>query len=42
MQKHLKAEMVQTEAMTPEEMTAFVQREVNQWAPTARRISETK
>jgi tripartite-type tricarboxylate transporter receptor subunit TctC len=41
-QKHLKTEMVQTEAMTPEEMTAFMQREVNQWAPTARRISETK
>ncbi len=41
-QKHLATEMVQTEAMTPEQMTAFMQREVNQWAPTARRISETK
>jgi hypothetical protein len=28
--------------MTPEQMTAFMQREVNQWAPTARRIAETK
>jgi tripartite-type tricarboxylate transporter receptor subunit TctC len=42
LQKHLAAEMVQTEAMTPEQMTAFMQREVSQWAPTARRISETK
>ena len=30
----------QTQAMTPEQMTAFMQREVNQWAPTARRIAE--
>ena len=37
-----KTEMVQTQAMTPEQMTAFMQREVNQWAPTARRIAETK
>ena len=41
-QKHLATEMVQTQAMTPEQITAFMQREVNQWAPTARRISETK
>ena len=33
-QKHLETEMVQTKAMTPEQMTAFMQREVNQWAPT--------
>ena len=31
-----------TEAMTPEQITAFMQRELNQWAPTARRIAETK
>ena len=37
--KHLETEMVQTKAMTPEEMTAFMQREVAQWAPTARRIT---
>ena len=41
-QKHLTTEMVQTEAMTPEQMTAFMQLEVNQWAPTARRVAETK
>ena len=41
-QKHLETEMVQTQAMTPEQMTAFMQREVNQWAPTARRIAEQK
>jgi tripartite-type tricarboxylate transporter receptor subunit TctC len=40
--KHLETEMVQTRAMTPEQMTAFMQREVAQWAPTARRVSETK
>ena len=41
-QRHLKTEMVQTQPMTPEQMTAFMQREVDQWAPTARRIAETK
>jgi tripartite-type tricarboxylate transporter receptor subunit TctC len=41
-QKHLATEMVQTEVMTPEQVTAFMQREVNQWAPTARRIAEIK
>ena len=41
-QKHLETEMVQTKAMTPEEMTAFMQREVGLWAPTARRIAEQK
>jgi tripartite-type tricarboxylate transporter receptor subunit TctC len=41
-QKHLAAEMVQTQAMTPQQITAFMQREVAQWAPTARRISEQK
>ena len=39
-QKHLETEMVQTKAMTPEQITAFMQREVDQWAPTARRIAE--
>src|SRR5690242_8212776 len=41
-QKHLATEMVQTEAMTPEQITAFMQHELNQWAPTARRIAEAK
>ena len=41
-QKHLATEMVQTQAMTPEQMTAFMQTQVNQWAPTARRIAEAK
>ena len=41
-QKHLETEMVQTKAMTPEEMTAFMQRKVGLWAPTARRIAEQK
>ena len=41
-QKHLATEMVQTQAMTPEQITAFMQHEITQWAPTARRISETK
>lgn len=40
--KHLETEMVQTRAMSPEQMTAFMQREVAQWAPTARRIAEQK
>jgi tripartite-type tricarboxylate transporter receptor subunit TctC len=40
--KHLETEMVQTKAMTPDEMTAFMQREVTQWAPTARRVAEQK
>jgi tripartite-type tricarboxylate transporter receptor subunit TctC len=39
-QNRLKAEMVQTQAMTPEQITAFMQREVDRWAPTARRIAE--
>jgi tripartite-type tricarboxylate transporter receptor subunit TctC len=38
-QKHLKTEMVQTQAMTPEQTTAFMQHEIDQWAPTARRIA---
>jgi tripartite-type tricarboxylate transporter receptor subunit TctC len=40
--KHLETGMVQTKAMTPDQMTAFMQSEINQWAPTARRISQTK
>ena len=40
--KHLENEMVQTKAMTPDEVTEFMQTEVNQWAPAARRIAETK
>lgn len=41
-QKHLAVEMVQTQKMTPEQVTAFMQHEVAQWAPTARRIAEQK
>jgi tripartite-type tricarboxylate transporter receptor subunit TctC len=41
-QKHLAAEMVQTQAMTPAQITAYMQNQVSQWAPTARRISEMK
>jgi tripartite-type tricarboxylate transporter receptor subunit TctC len=40
--KHLETEMVQTRAMTPEQMTAFMQREINLWAPTARRVAAQK
>jgi tripartite-type tricarboxylate transporter receptor subunit TctC len=40
--KHLETEMVQTRAVTPEQMTAFMQREIDQWAPTARRVAEQK
>jgi hypothetical protein len=42
LQKLFAAEMVQTQAMTPEQATAFLQPEMTQWPPTARRISETK
>lgn len=41
-QKHLAVEMVQTQSMTPEQITAFMQHEVTLWAPTARRIAEQK
>jgi tripartite-type tricarboxylate transporter receptor subunit TctC len=37
--KHLESEMVQTQAMTPEQTTAFMQSEVDKWAPTARRVA---
>jgi tripartite-type tricarboxylate transporter receptor subunit TctC len=40
--KHLENEMVQTKAMSPDEATKFMQTEVNQWAPVARRIVEAK
>jgi tripartite-type tricarboxylate transporter receptor subunit TctC len=40
--KHLETEMVQTKAMTPDEFTAYMQRQVALWAPTARRIVEAK
>jgi len=40
--KHLETEMVQTKAMTPDEFTAYMQRQVALWAPTARRITEAK
>ena len=41
-QKHLAAEMVQTRAMTPAQITAYMQNQLSQWAPTARHIAETK
>src|SRR5262249_23308917 len=41
-QKHLETEMVQTKAMTPEQITVYMQSQVALWAPTARRISEVK
>jgi tripartite-type tricarboxylate transporter receptor subunit TctC len=40
--KHLTTGMIQTKAMTPAEMTAFMQGEVNKWVPVARRVAETK
>ncbi len=40
--KHLETEMVQTKAMSPDQMTAFMQREMNLWAPTARRVAAQK
>jgi tripartite-type tricarboxylate transporter receptor subunit TctC len=40
--KHLETEMVQTKAMTPAEMTAFMQGEINKWAPVARRVADQK
>jgi tripartite-type tricarboxylate transporter receptor subunit TctC len=41
-QKHLHTGMVQTHAMTPAEMTAFMQAEVTKWAPVAKRIAVSK
>lgn len=41
-QKHLEAEMVQTQAMTPEEITAYMKSQIALWAPTARRIAQQK
>jgi tripartite-type tricarboxylate transporter receptor subunit TctC len=38
--QHLKNEMVETQAMTPEQITAFMQSELNKWSPLGRRISE--
>ena len=40
--KHLDSGMVETKAMTPAEATAFMQNEVNKWAPVARRIADQK
>ncbi len=40
-QKHLETEMVQTKAMTPEEITAYMQGQLALWAPTARRVAST-
>jgi tripartite-type tricarboxylate transporter receptor subunit TctC len=41
-QKHLTTGMIQTKRMTPAEMTAFMQAEIDKWAPIARRIAEQK
>ena len=38
-QKHLETEMVQTKAMTADEITAYMQSQVKLWTPTARRIA---
>ena len=35
-------EALQTKAMSPPEMTAHMQREINQWAPLARKIASNK
>ena len=40
--KHLETEMVQTKAMTPEEITAYMQAQVALWAPIARRVAAAK
>jgi tripartite-type tricarboxylate transporter receptor subunit TctC len=40
--KHLENEMVQTKAMTPEQITAYMQSETDKWAPVARRIAAQK
>jgi len=40
-QKHLETEMVQTKAMTPDEITAYMQSQVTLWTPTARRVAST-
>jgi tripartite-type tricarboxylate transporter receptor subunit TctC len=38
-QKHLKTEMVETQEMTPEQVTAFMRGEIEKWAPTAQRVA---
>jgi tripartite-type tricarboxylate transporter receptor subunit TctC len=38
-QKHLETEMVQTKAMTPEEITGYMQSQLKLWTPTASRIA---
>jgi tripartite-type tricarboxylate transporter receptor subunit TctC len=38
-QKHLETEMVQTKAMTPEQIAAYMQSQVKLWTPTASRIA---
>ena len=38
-QQHLKTEMVETQTMTPEQVTAFMQGEIDKWAPLAHRVS---
>ncbi|MEW6453159.1 MAG: tripartite tricarboxylate transporter substrate binding protein [Pseudomonadota bacterium] len=40
--KHLDQEMVQTRAMSPEEMTAFMQSEVDKWVPAVRKTIDVK
>ena len=40
--KHLDQEMVQTKAMTPDEMTAFMQAEVDKWVPAVRKTIDVK
>jgi tripartite-type tricarboxylate transporter receptor subunit TctC len=40
--KHLETGLIQTKAMTPAEMAAFMVSEIGKWAPVARRIAETR
>jgi len=39
-QQHLKTEMVETQAMTPQQITTFMQAEIDKWSPLGGRISE--
>ena len=39
-QRVVKQESLQTKAMTPEEMTAFMQSEINKWAPVASKLAK--
>jgi len=36
----LQRDAIETQAMTPEEFTSFLAREIDKWAPLARRIGQ--